>query len=94
MSNPTQQSLANEHGGQNLKREWQWEQIFTHERMGEEVTTDSDSDWAGCKGTRKSSSAGLILLGSHMLKAYTRKKKKHCEEQRRVRIVRSSVGSV
>ena len=44
-------------------------------RKVEEVTTFSASDWAGCKETRKSSSAGLILLGSHTLKAHTRKQK-------------------
>ena len=49
------------------KRERQWRQVF----LGEEVTTCSDPDWAGCKDIRKSSSAGVILLGSHMLKAST-----------------------
>ena len=43
--------------------------------MVEEVTTFSDSDWAGRKGTVQSSSAGVVLLGSHTLKAYTRKHK-------------------
>ena len=32
--------------------------------MAEEVTTFSDSDYAGCKETRKSSSAGVILTAS------------------------------
>ena len=41
--------------------------------MVEEVATFSDSDWAGCKETRISSSAGVIMLGDHALKAYTRK---------------------
>ena len=58
MSNPTQQSLA-----KSKRREGQWGQIFNHERIVEEVTTFSDSDWAGYKETRKSSSAGVILLG-------------------------------
>ena len=35
----------------------------------------TDSDWAGCKETRKSSSAGVLMLGRHTLKAYTRKQK-------------------
>ena len=39
------------------------------------MTTFSDSDWAGCKEARKSSSSGVILLGSHSLKAFTRKQK-------------------
>ena len=41
--------------------------------MVDELTTFSDRDWAGWKETRKSSSAGVILLGSHTLNAYTRK---------------------
>ena len=41
----------------------------------EAVTTFTDSDWAGCKETRKSSSAGVVMLGEHALKAYTRKQK-------------------
>ena len=60
----------------------------------EDVTTYSDSDWAGWKETRTSSSAGVALLGSHMLKACTRKTIKHCMEQRWVRIARRSIGSV
>ena len=39
------------------------------------MTTFTDSDWAGCKETRKSSSAGVVMLGEHALKAYTRKRK-------------------
>ena len=35
----------------------------------------TDSDWAGCKETRRSSSAGALMLGRHTLKAYTRKLK-------------------
>ena len=46
-----------------LKRQRQWWNIFSYGRMVEEVTKISDSDWAGCKETRKSSSAGVILLG-------------------------------
>ena len=39
------------------------------------MTTFTNSDWARCKETRKSSSAGATLLGNHTLKAYTRKEK-------------------
>ena len=74
MSNPTQQSLAKlKRLVRYLKRERQWDHIFRHGRLVEEVTTFADSDWAGCKETRKSSSAGVIMLGDHALKAYTRK---------------------
>ena len=39
------------------------------------MTINSDSDSAGCKETRTSSSAGVILPGSHMLEAYSCKQK-------------------
>ena len=35
--------------------------------MVEEVTTFTDSDWAGCEETRKSSSAGVIMLDDQCL---------------------------
>ena len=38
-------------------------------------TVFSDSDWAGDKETRKSSSAGVALVGRHFLKAFSRKQK-------------------
>lgn len=31
----------------------------------------SDTDWAGCPKTRKSTSGGVILLGQHILKTYS-----------------------
>ena len=43
--------------------------------MGDWSTTSTNSDWAGCEETRKSSSAGVIMLDDHALKAYTRKQK-------------------
>ena len=76
MSNPTQQSLVKlKRLARYLKRERQWGQVFKYGKTVEEVTTFTDSDWAGCKETRKSSSAGVVMLGEHALKAYTRKQK-------------------
>ena len=76
MSNPTQQSLAKlKRLTRYLKRERQWRQVFKYGKTVEEVTTFTDSDWAGCKETRKSSSAGVVMVGEHALKAYTRKPK-------------------
>ena len=46
--------------------------MFKYEKTVKEVTMFTDSDWAGCKETRKSSSAGIVMLGAH---AYTRKQK-------------------
>ena len=49
--------------------------MFEYGAMDEELTVFTDSDWAGCKDTRMSSSAGVLMLGRHTLKAYTRKQK-------------------
>ena len=37
-----------------------------------EVEGFSDSDWAGCRTTGKSTSAGALLIGSHFLKGWSR----------------------
>ena len=76
MSNPTQLSLAKlKRLTRYLKRERQWGQVFRYEEAVEEITMFTDSDWAGCMETRKSSSAGVVMSGAHALKAYTRKQK-------------------
>ena len=31
----------------------------------------SDTDWAGCPRTRKSTSGGCVLIGSHLIKAWS-----------------------
>ena len=42
---------------------------------GDEMTGYSDSDWAGCKETGKSTSGGLIMTGSHFIKGWARTQK-------------------
>ena len=32
----------------------------------------SDSDWAGCKSTGKSTSGGLVMVGGHLIKSWSR----------------------
>ena len=56
-------------------REKQWGQVFEYGKLAEELTVFPGSDWTGCKETRQSSSAGVLMLGTHTLKAYTRKQK-------------------
>ena len=76
MSSPKQQSLAKlKRLVRYLKRQRLWVQIFGYGRSVEEVTTFTESDLEGCKETRKSSSAGVIMLGDQALKAYTREQK-------------------
>ena len=47
----------------------------------ERSLTYSGSDWACCKATRESRSAGMILLGNHTLNAYTARRQS-CPQQR------------
>ena len=49
--------------------------MFEYGKQVEEVTTFTDSDLAGCKETRKSSSAGAVMLGEHAFKSYRRMQK-------------------
>ena len=43
---------------------------FEWQEEGQSVLVYTDSDWAGCRRTRKSSSGGLLMLGSHCIKAW------------------------
>ena len=46
--------------------------MFECGKLAEELTVFTDPDWAGCKETRMSSSAG-VMVDRHTLNAYTRK---------------------
>ena len=46
---------------------WQTEQGF--------VTTYTDSDWAGCAKTARSTSGGIVTIGDHVIKSYSRQQK-------------------
>ena len=47
--------------------------VFSYEWQGEEEMVDgfTGSDWAGCKGTAKSTSGGAIMIGSRFLKGWS-----------------------
>ena len=76
MSSPNQQSLAKwQRLARYLKRERQWGQVFECGKMAEELTVSTDSYFAVCKENRKSSSAGVLMLGGHTMKSCTRKQK-------------------
>ena len=44
---------------------------FKYQYRCHEVDGYSDSDWAGCKATGKSTSGGVVVLGSHALKTWS-----------------------
>ena len=39
------------------------------------ATTYTDSDWAGCVKTARSTSGGIVTIGDHMIKSYSRQQK-------------------
>ena len=61
--------------------------------MSEEVTTYSDSNWAGCKEMEIIKHRRDTDRRSHVESLHTQAQDP-CEKQRRGRIVRNSVGSV
>ena len=44
---------------------------FLFQGEGEELSGFSDSDWAGCRRTAKSTSGGVIIRGGHCLKSWS-----------------------
>ena len=78
-----------------LKGERQWIQLFELGNMSSWVTVFFDSHWAGEKETRISSSAGVALVGRHLLKAYRRKQKIIARSSAEAELtVCSSIGSI
>ena len=45
--------------------------LFKYQVRGRVVDGYSDSDWAGCRRTARSTSGGVIMLGSHLLKSWS-----------------------
>ena len=50
-----------------LKYQWQ--------RPVRTAVTFTDSDWAGCRKTAKSTSGGVVTIGGHLIKSYSRQQK-------------------
>ena len=48
---------------------------FRWQSMPDTVTTFTDSDWAGCDKSAKSTSGGAVCLGEHVLKTYSKQQK-------------------
>lgn len=74
MSNPTEKSLAAiKRIGRYLIRRPQAAQLFEWQGMARTLIVYSDSDWGGDKKTRKSTSSGCIMVGSHVLKVWSKR---------------------
>ena len=46
--------------------------LFKWQETPTEMTVFTDADWAGCKESRKSTSGGCILVGSHVIKTWSK----------------------
>ena len=49
--------------------------LFKWQDPTEMVTSFTDSDWAGCQITAKSTSGGIVCIGEHVIKTYSRQQK-------------------
>ncbi len=58
--------------GRYLKENGRLTTKFLWQGEEDQVLGYSDSDWAGCRVTGKSTSGGVIMLGSHVLKGCSR----------------------
>jgi hypothetical protein len=45
--------------------------FYENQKCPQVLDTFVDSDWAGCTGTRKSTSAGFMVLGKHLIKSWS-----------------------
>ena len=45
---------------------------FVYQESPKELTVWTDTDYAGCKRTRKSTSGGVVLWGSHLIKSWSK----------------------
>ena len=69
MSNPTQADLLKlKRLGRYLKGHPITATIYRWQNNPEKVDIFTDSNWAGDKGTRKSTSGGAICMGDHLIK--------------------------
>ena len=49
--------------------------VFKWQELPELLTTFTDSDWAGCQKSARSTSGGVVCLGEHTIKTYSKQQK-------------------
>jgi hypothetical protein len=63
---------ALKHIGKYLLRRPRATYMYKFQSEPSEFTVYSDTDWAGCRSTRKSTSGGIIMHGDHFIKSWSR----------------------
>ena len=58
--------------GRYLKSKPRLQQWYEWRRSQNVVKTYSDADWAGCRQSRKSTSGGCVMIGTHNIKSWSR----------------------
>ena len=72
MSKPTQGAWRNlTKLGKYLKHHDRSGYLYRYQDMPQELTIWTDTDYAGCKRTRKSTSGGVVMWGSHLIKSWS-----------------------
>ena len=57
--------------GKYLKNHCRSGYSYQYQDSPKELTVWTDTDYAGCKRTRKSTSGGVVMLGSHLIKSWS-----------------------
>ena len=57
--------------GRYVKGKPRLQQLYPWQPAQQRITSYSDSDWAGCKQTRKSITGGCIMIGGHTTKGWS-----------------------
>ena len=60
------------HIGKYLLRRPRATYMYKFQAEPSEFTVYSDTDWAGCRSTRKSTSGGIVMHGEHFIKSWSR----------------------
>ena len=72
MSSPSEVAMIKlKRLGRYLQDHRRYVNVFRHQANPKSLTIFSDTDWAGCRTTRKSASGGIAMLGSHILRWYS-----------------------
>ena len=73
MSSPTIQDMARlKRLGRYLKGHMRTTTMYEWQKSIDTITVNTDANWAGDKGSRKSTSGGCIMIGTHLTKSWSK----------------------